>query len=157
MVRARPGSYRSAPNPSAADGRRSTFGRSFNLAEVAGGAVDDAQERWLIQKDRLDFGPFSLAQIRAQIQRGEIIGEHMIVDSDTGARKKVKDFPPLREFTKSAERTLAHPCVASLLPFEDVQRGASIKGRRQALLDAGAKLTEQSLGVREPKKGLMPL
>ena len=90
----------------AADGRRTTGGRSFNLAEVAGGAIDDAQERWLIQKDRLDFGPFSLAQIRAQIGRGEILGEHMIVDSDTGARKKVKDFPPLRDFARTSERQL---------------------------------------------------
>jgi hypothetical protein len=30
----------------------------------------------------------------------------MIVDSDTGARKKVKDFPALKEFTKVAERRL---------------------------------------------------
>ena len=90
----------------AADGRRSTGGRSFNLAEVAGGAIDDAQERWLIQKDRLDFGPFSLTQIRAQIGRGEILGEHMIVDSDTGARKKVKDFPALRDFARTSERQL---------------------------------------------------
>jgi serine/threonine protein kinase len=88
----------SAPPP------RSSLGRSFNVAEAAGAAIDEAQERWLIQKDRLDFGPFSLAQVRAQIQRGEIVGEHMIVDSDTGARKKVKDFPALREFTKTSER-----------------------------------------------------
>jgi serine/threonine-protein kinase len=90
----------------APDGRRSTFGRAFNLAEVAGGAIDDAQERWLIQKDRLDFGPFSLAQIRAQIQRGEIVGEHMIVDSDTGARRKVSDFPLLRDFARQSERQI---------------------------------------------------
>jgi hypothetical protein len=86
--------------------RRSTFGRSFNLAEVAGGAVDDAQERWLVQKDKLDFGPFSMAQIRAQIERGDILGEHVIVDSDTGARKKVKEFPQLRELSKTSERRL---------------------------------------------------
>ncbi|HEY6477199.1 MAG TPA: hypothetical protein VI456_11505, partial [Polyangia bacterium] len=83
---------------------RSTLGRSFNVVEAAGGAIDEAQERWLIQKDKLDFGPFSLTQIRAQIARGEIVGEHMIVDSDTGARKKVKDFPALGEFTKTSER-----------------------------------------------------
>jgi len=93
-----------AQAPEATGGPRSSLGRSFNVAEAAGGAIDDAQERWLIQKDRLDFGPFSLAQVRAQISRGEIIGEHMIVDSDTGARKKVKDFPPLRDFTKTSER-----------------------------------------------------
>ena len=55
------------------------------------------------------------------------------------------------------ERTLAHPCIASLLPFEDVQRGADIKGRRQALLDAGAPLASETLGLREPKRGMMRL
>ena len=55
------------------------------------------------------------------------------------------------------ERTLAHPCIAALLPFEDVQRSADIKGRRQVLLDAGAKLTETTLAVREPRKGMMTL
>ena len=54
-------------------------------------------------------------------------------------------------------RVLGHPCVASLLPFEDVQRGSSIKGRRQALIDAGAKLTEETMGMREPRRGRMPL
>jgi serine/threonine-protein kinase len=93
-----------AVEPPSAPPPRSSLGKSFNVAEAAGGSIDEAQERWLIQKDRLDFGPFSLAQVRAQIQRGEILGEHMIVDSDTGARKKVKDFPALREFTKTSER-----------------------------------------------------
>jgi serine/threonine protein kinase len=93
-----------AVEPPAAPAPRSSLGRSFNVAEAAGGAIDEAQERWLIQKDKLDFGPFSLTQIRAQISRGEILGEHMIVDSDTGARQKVKDFRPLSEFTKTSER-----------------------------------------------------
>lgn len=55
------------------------------------------------------------------------------------------------------ERTLAHSCIAALLPFEDVQRSAEIKGRRQALLDAGAPLTSETLGLREPRRGMMRL
>lgn len=55
------------------------------------------------------------------------------------------------------ERTLDHPCIASLLPFEDVQRSTDIKSRRQALLDAGACLTAETMGVREPRKGYMRL
>jgi hypothetical protein len=55
------------------------------------------------------------------------------------------------------ERTLAHPCMASLLPFEDVQRSAEIKHRRQALVDAGAPLTAETLGIREPRRGMMRL
>ena len=54
-------------------------------------------------------------------------------------------------------RTLAHECIAALLPLEDVQRNADIKGRRQALLGAGARLTPQTLGVREPRRGMMQL
>ena len=59
--------------------------------------------------------------------------------------------------TAFVERTLAHPCIAALLPFEDVQRSVEIKGRRQALLDAGAPLTAETLGLREPRKGVMQL
>ncbi len=52
---------------------------------------------------------------------------------------------------------LAHPVFAKLLAFEDIQRSADIKGRRQALLDAGAPLTEATLGTREPRRGYMRL
>ncbi len=55
------------------------------------------------------------------------------------------------------ERTLAHDCFAKLLPFEDVQRRAEIGSRRQALLDAGARLTRDTLGQREPRRGIMRL
>jgi len=55
------------------------------------------------------------------------------------------------------ERALADPSIAALLPYEDVQRSANIKGRRQALLDAGAPLTAESWSDREPRRGMMPL
>ena len=54
-------------------------------------------------------------------------------------------------------RALAHPVFAQLLRFEDVQRSTNPAGRRQALLDAGAPLTAETLGTREPRKGMMRL
>jgi glutathione S-transferase len=54
-------------------------------------------------------------------------------------------------------RTLAEPVFAELLRFEDVQRSTNPSGRRQALLDAGAPLTAETLGTREPRKGTMRL
>ena len=54
-------------------------------------------------------------------------------------------------------RVLDHPAISSLLPFEDVQRGVEIKRRRQALLKAGAPLTAESLGLSEPRRGIMRL
>jgi glutathione S-transferase len=55
------------------------------------------------------------------------------------------------------ERSLGHPAISSLLPFENVQRSATVKGRRQALIDAGAPLSERTWGTREPRRGLMRL
>jgi len=55
------------------------------------------------------------------------------------------------------ERVLAHPAVGDLLKYEDVQRSAEIKARRQALLDAGAPLSERTWGTREAKRGKMRL
>lgn len=55
------------------------------------------------------------------------------------------------------ERALAHPCFAATLPFERAQMSTNPAGRRQALLDAGAPLASETLGTREPKKGIMPL
>ena len=55
------------------------------------------------------------------------------------------------------ERTLAHPIFAKLLAYEKIQLGTSIAGRRQALIEAGAQLTEQTLGERTPRRGIMTL
>jgi glutathione S-transferase len=71
-----------------------------------------------------------------------------------GFETDAKRWPTTAAFV---ERTLAHPCIANLLPFEDVQRSAEIRSRRQALLDAGAPLTSETLGEREPRRGMMRL
>ena len=52
---------------------------------------------------------------------------------------------------------LAEPVLEKLLGFEAIQLSTTIQGRRQALLDAGAKLTEKSWAVREPRRGVMAL
>ena len=71
------------------------------------------------------------------------------------------DFTPVPERWPRTARFVAdvleHPALASLLPFEEVQRGVEIKRRRQALLDAGAPLTVETMGLREPRKGVMRL
>jgi len=54
-------------------------------------------------------------------------------------------------------RTLAHDCIARFKPFEDAQLGTDPKGRRAALLAAGAPLCATSVGTRRPVKGVMRL
>lgn len=54
-------------------------------------------------------------------------------------------------------QVLSHPAFTRIYNLEMIQIGASIEGRRQALLDAGARLTEKSYGQREPRRGVMQL
>ena len=54
-------------------------------------------------------------------------------------------------------RALAHEAFASTKPFEDIQRSVDIKGRRQALLDAGAPLTDETVGTPVARRGMMRL
>ncbi len=71
--------------------------------------MNDESERWLIQKDGLDFGPFKLSEIQSQIESGKLSGENFIIDTETSERKRLRDQPQLRALVidsdqKQAER-----------------------------------------------------
>ena len=70
-------------------------GRSQRFAVVEGGPVDETAEKWLIHKDRLDFGPFSLASVKLQIREGKFSAESIIVDQSTGQRMTIAAHPLL--------------------------------------------------------------
>lgn len=55
------------------------------------------------------------------------------------------------------ELVLRHPAFQRLHQLEVIQLSTSIEGRRQALLDAGARLTAETYGERTPRKGVMRL
>jgi glutathione S-transferase len=55
------------------------------------------------------------------------------------------------------EKVLAHPAFEKIHKLEMIQLSTSIEGRRQALIEAGAKLTAETYGQREPRKGVMRL
>lgn len=74
--------------------------------------------------------------------------------SYAGFETDTKRWPKAAAFI---DRTLGHPCFADLLRFEEVQRSAEIRSRRQALVEAGARLTAETMGVREPRRGMMRL
>jgi hypothetical protein len=66
-------------------------------------AMDDTTERWLIHYDKLDHGPFSMRDVRMQIEDGKILGEHLIIDTETGEKRRVRDFGALRDLVLTAE------------------------------------------------------
>ena len=92
------------------------------------------------------FGDFGLADVAiASFFRN---AAYAGFETDAGRWPRVARF---------VAEVLEQPPFAKLLAFEDIQRSASISGRRQALLDAGAPLTDETVGTREPRRGMMPL
>jgi Protein tyrosine and serine/threonine kinase len=57
----------------------------------------DADVRWLISKDRLDFGPYSMHQLRDQIRAHEVLPGHTLMDNETGKRMPVEEHPDLHD------------------------------------------------------------
>ncbi len=81
-----------------------SLGKSFSVSDAV--RISEEYERWLIQKDNLDFGPFSLAQVMSQMEKGVFSGDHFIVDADSGDRQRIREHPQLAEFTRVVERKL---------------------------------------------------
>jgi serine/threonine protein kinase len=83
-------------------------------------ALADTTEKWLVTKGRLDYGPFSLADIVKQIESGEIVAGNIIMDKDTGARGDVGQHP------------LLGPMIDKAKQRRDDQRRAQAEARVQS-------------------------
>ena len=71
-----------------ADGRLTPGKVIPNVAEAAAAQPTTPRSAGSSRRTSSTPGPLSLAQIRAQIERGEIVGEHMIVGQATRARAR---------------------------------------------------------------------
>ncbi len=67
-------------------------------------ALADSTEKWLVSKGKLDYGPFSLADVVKQIEKCDIVAGNTIMDKDTGARVEVDKHPLLGPMVESARQ-----------------------------------------------------
>ena len=87
-------------------------GASGQMAAAGGGdralasALADTNEKWLISKGKLDYGPFSLADVIAQIEKGDIVAGNIIMDKDSGARVDVATHPMLGPMVDQARQRI---------------------------------------------------
>ena len=54
--------------------------------------------RWMVQKDRLDHGPFSGRELVQLIVKGDVLANHGLLNMDTGERKDLSDYTEFTEF-----------------------------------------------------------
>ena len=122
-------------------------------------ALADREERWLISKGKLDYGPFTLAQIAEQIQSDQILPGHTIIDKDTGTRTKVEDHPLLGDLADAAKERRDEMRRTQA----EVQHATTEKRRGAALylfiaagviaLGGGAYMLVTKLSADDSKKG----
>jgi hypothetical protein len=122
-----------------------SLGDQASLAsEIAGGAaasaaadralaaaLADTTEKWLIGKNRMDYGPFSLAEVIAQIERGEIVAGNQIQDKDSGARVNVEGHPllgPIVDATRQKHDDQRRAQAEVKEQSRDKKRGAMLYG-----------------------------
>jgi len=92
------------------------------------------------------FGPLGLADIA--------IASFFVNARYVGFKIDARRWPRAARFVGAV---LGEPALKKLLGFEAIQLNADIKGRRQALANAGVRLTEQTWGLKEPRRGVMAL
>ncbi|HEU4734222.1 MAG TPA: hypothetical protein VFT22_40300 [Kofleriaceae bacterium] len=94
-------------------------------------ALADTTEKWLISKNRMDYGPFSLADVIGQIERGEVVAGHYIQDKDSGARSDVGEHPllgPIVEASRQKRDDLRRAQAEVKQQSQDKKRGALLYG-----------------------------
>jgi hypothetical protein len=100
-------------------------------ATVDRAPATDATENWLISKGKLDYGPFSLADVIKQIESGEIVAGNLIMDKDSGARSDVGTHPllgPMVEVARQKRDDARRAQAEVVAARSDKKRGAVLYG-----------------------------
>ncbi len=86
---------------SAARARRSLG--EVDLKDVLAKITEDDSPRWMLVKAGMDHGPFSGRQIVNMIVQGDALRDHDLMNTDTGNRGKIGEFPEFQDFLAQYE------------------------------------------------------
>lgn len=67
----------------------------------------DEEERWLVAKQGLDYGPYTAKQLRKQLEDGEINEETQVLDCESSLRKPIGDHDYFRAFVDDWRKNVA--------------------------------------------------
>lgn len=71
-----------------------------DLGKIISKITENDAARWMAQKDGLDHGPFSGRELVGLIAKGEVLGDHILLNMDTGERRKTREYPEFLEFVE---------------------------------------------------------
>jgi serine/threonine protein kinase len=67
---------------------------------------DEEDKKYMVQKGRLDYGPYSSKQIRERVIDEELFPDNIVVNRTTGFRKILRKHPDFQDFMVEYERRM---------------------------------------------------
>lgn len=71
---------------------------SVDFGSILSSLDADDVERWMLQKDKLDHGPFRDRELAEMILKGAALADHTVTNLETGVRCKLKQIEPFKPF-----------------------------------------------------------
>lgn len=117
----------------------------------------DPKQRWMVARDKMDHGPFNARELIERLNVGGFSGDDLTMNTDTGERKKLREWPEFREFILQREHqdAVAAEHAARLTARRAEKRSAAMKWLIAAsvigvvALAVGGFLISRSSGARE--------
>jgi serine/threonine protein kinase len=89
-------------------------------------AEEGEDKKYMVQKGRLDYGPYSGQEIREKLCDEEILPEHVVVTITTGLRKKALQHPDFTDFVQEYQRRM------ELKRREAAEKQTTVSEKRQS-------------------------
>ncbi|PKN45639.1 MAG: hypothetical protein CVU59_08465 [Deltaproteobacteria bacterium HGW-Deltaproteobacteria-17] len=89
-------------------------------------AEEGEDRKYMVQKGRLDYGPYSGQEIREKLCDEEILPDHVVVTIATGVRKKALQHPDFTDFVHEYQRRM------ELKRREEAEKQTTVSEKRQS-------------------------
>lgn len=74
-----------------------------NLRSLIDELSGDPKQRWMVARDKMDHGPFNARELIERFNLGGFSGDDLTLNTDTGERKKLREWPEFRELILQRE------------------------------------------------------
>jgi serine/threonine protein kinase len=117
----------------------------------------DTKQRWMVAQDKMDHGPFNARELIERLNIGGFSGDDQTLNTETGERKPLREWPEFREFILQREHqdTTTAERAARVNAHRSEKRSAAMKWliatslTGLVVISVGGFLLSRSSGVRE--------
>jgi len=117
----------------------------------------DTKQRWMVAQDKMDHGPFNARELIERLNIGGFSGDNLTLNTDTGERKALREWPEFRDFILQREHqdTTAAEQAARVNAHRSEKRSSAMKWLIAAsliglvVISVGGFLLSRSSDIRE--------